>query len=58
MSKGRPPINPRIDALERDVAELKRQLAAMNDSFSRGNIPQPSRYQSLFERWPNQASQK
>ncbi len=51
--KGRPPLTPRVIALERRVQELERQLTAMNEAFARGAIPSPSRYQPLFERWPS-----
>jgi hypothetical protein len=52
MTKGRPPLNPRIEALEARVAALEKQIDAMNDSFNRGSIPQPKPYVPLFERWP------
>lgn len=52
MTKGRPPLAPRIEALERELVELKRQIAALNDSFAQRTLPSPSPYRPLFERWP------
>lgn len=75
--KGRPPLEPRIAALEALTAELlhrlcsvelrdkggrvdaterlavlEKQIAAMNDAFSNGNLPRPQ-YQSQFKVWPS-----
>jgi hypothetical protein len=71
-SKGRPPLEPRIKALEdaalkpckgsdqwvesvgsltARIAVLEKQIAAMNDAFSHGNLPRPA-YEAQFKVWP------
>ena len=37
------------------VAVLERQIAAMNDAFSHGNLPRPQ-YESQFTVWPGAQS--
>jgi hypothetical protein len=36
---------------DQEVLILKKQVEAMNEAFSRGNIPQPQ-YESKFRVWP------
>ena len=51
MPKGHSDIPERMAALEARIIVLERQIAAMNDSFSRGNIPAPQ-YEQQFKVWP------
>jgi hypothetical protein len=37
---------------DQEVLILKKQVEAMNEAFSRGNIPQPQ-YESKFRVWPS-----
>jgi hypothetical protein len=50
-SLGRPPLEPRIKALEIEVTELRKQITEMYEYFNQGKIPAPQ-YQSQFRVFP------
>ncbi len=58
MPKGHSTLEPLVNEAVSTIAQLlqrvsvlERQIAAMNDSFSRGNIPSPQ-YEQQFKVWP------
>jgi hypothetical protein len=59
MPKGHSTLEPRINTAEAKLEVillrltiLERQIAAMNDAFSNGNLPRPQ-YESQFKVWPS-----
>lgn len=60
MTKGRPPLKPKIDALEAAVAVLTKEVAELRILVAQLAMSQkeaaPFTYQPLFERWPGNKS--
>lgn len=55
-AKGRPPLEPRIAALEVEVAALKALFAPMPTGTQPDQFVMKDRYKPLFERWPGNGS--
>ena len=56
MAKGRPPLEPRIAALEARMAEMEKQIERMR-SAREVVAPMPlEHYEPLFNRWPRNGS--
>jgi hypothetical protein len=51
-SKGRPPLEPRLAALERRVAEIERIESQRQAKPNEAVLGVPEVYEPLFNRWP------
>ncbi len=50
MVKGRPPLNPRIEELERQVKELQAAVLELTERIARPLVMKPD-YVPQFQRW-------
>lgn len=55
MARGRPPIAPRVEKLERQVTDLMDIIARLGKKIHEleQNSPQSKAYEPLFDRWPS-----